>query len=211
MLNQISPMKYALYLLSIAILGSVLLGFTLKKNKAEKIIAKTFVKHGGKVIPKAKISFDFRNRHYIAMRQGGAYSYERIFTDKENQKIHDTLTNDNFSRTTNGELTQLPKEKTDAYSNSINSVLYFALLPFNLKDPAVIKKYLGEEIIKNRPYYKIKVTFMQEGGGKDYDDEYVYWIHKENYTMDFLAYNYHRVSVQPIISGIIEESDLPIM
>ena len=184
-------MKYALYLISIVIVGSILLGFTFKKNKADKIIAKAFVRHGGKLIPNAKISFDFRNRHYVANRQGGAYSYERIFTDKENQKIHDTLTNDSFQRTTNGEKTAVPKEKAMAYSSSINSVIYFALLPFNLKDPAVVKEYLGEEIIDNRPYYKVKVTFHQEGGGEDYDDEYVYWIHKANYTMDYLAYNYH--------------------
>ena len=34
------------------------------------------------------------------------------------------------------------------------------------------------------------VSFTEEGGGTDFDDTFVYWIHKENYTVDYLAYQY---------------------
>ncbi|MEN0004759.1 MAG: DUF6503 family protein, partial [Bacteroidota bacterium] len=76
------------------------------------------------------------------------------------------------------------------YSNSVNSVVYFALLPYFLNDGAVQKTYLGEAKLNQRWYHKIKVTFAQEGGGKDFEDEYIYWINKGGYTMDYLAYNY---------------------
>ena len=39
-------------------------------------------------------------------------------------------------------------------------------------------------------YHTIIVTFDQEGGGVDHDDEYRYWIHKANHTLDYFAYNY---------------------
>ena len=161
-----------------------------KKSKADKIINKAIATHGGKRIKNSKISFDFRNRQYVATRNNGTFKYERIFTNEEGEKVHDTLTNSDFTRTINGSKAEVTQKKADAYTNSVNSVIYFALLPYFLNDAAVNKEYLGEEIIKNRAYHKIKVTFQQEGGGKDYEDEYIYWIHKEHYTLDYLAYNY---------------------
>ncbi|MEL7534879.1 MAG: DUF6503 family protein, partial [Bacteroidota bacterium] len=76
------------------------------------------------------------------------------------------------------------------YSNSVNSVLYFIRLPYGLNDPAVNKKYLGEESIKGKKYHKIEVTFEQEGGGKDYDDVFVYWLDQQSHYLDYLAYSY---------------------
>ncbi len=74
---------------------------------------------------------------------------------------------------------------------SVNSVVYFALLPYKLNDPAVNKRFLGESIIKGQPYQAVEVTFEQEGGGGDWNDVFVYWFHKEHRTMDYLAYLYH--------------------
>jgi Family of unknown function (DUF6503) len=45
-------------------------------------------------------------------------------------------------------------------------------------------------MIKGEPYFKIGVKFAKEGGGQDFEDEFVYWIHKENYTMDYVGYSY---------------------
>ncbi|GAB3832132.1 hypothetical protein GCM10028895_49420 [Pontibacter rugosus] len=72
----------------------------------------------------------------------------------------------------------------------MNSVIYFALLPYGLNDAAVNKAYLGKTSIKGQPYHKIKVTFDLEGGGSDHEDEYIYWIHPAKYTMDYLAYSF---------------------
>ncbi len=70
-------------------------------------------------------------------------------------------------------------------------MIYFALLPHGLNDAAVNKEYLGEAIIKDQPYHKIKVTFDPEGGGSDHEDEFIYWIHQKSNSMDFLGYSFH--------------------
>jgi len=100
------------------------------------------------------------------------------------------LNNKGLFREINGQKVSLSPKDSSAYSNSVNSVLYFALLPYFLNDPAVNATYLGEADIKGEPYHEIMVTFSKEGGGKDHEDEFVYWIHQERHTMDYLAYNY---------------------
>ena len=34
------------------------------------------------------------------------------------------------------------------------------------------------------------VTFAQDGGGRDWQDRYVYWLHPSRHTLDYLAYSY---------------------
>jgi hypothetical protein len=68
--------------------------------------------------------------------------------------------------------------------------VYFALLPYFLGDKAAQKKYLGATTLNGEPYDKIEVSFQAEGGGKDFEDRYVYWFHRQRHTMDYLAYNY---------------------
>jgi hypothetical protein len=80
------------------------------------------------------------------------------------------------------------------YSASVNSVHYFSLLPYSLNDPAVNKTYIGKTTINNLEYYKVKVTFDQEGGGQDYKDIFVYWINSESFKTDYLAYSYLELS-----------------
>lgn len=158
--------------------------------EAQKIIDKAIEVHGGQKYADLKIEFDFRNRHYKAERKDGLFKYERIFSDTSDQQYHDILTNDSFVRTIDGKVAEVTEKKQSAYSNSINSVIYFILLPYFLNDPAVMKDYVGDEIIKDSDYHKINVTFKKEGGGKDFEDEFMYWINKKTFTMDYLAYNY---------------------
>jgi hypothetical protein len=88
-------------------------------------------------------------------------------------------------------LVAVPDSMARKYSNSINSVHYFAYLPFGLNDAAVNKRLLGEIEINGNMYYKLEVTFDQEGGGKDYEDVYIYWINKKTLKPDYLAYEFH--------------------
>jgi hypothetical protein len=60
-----------------------------------------------------------------------------------------------------------------------NSVIYFATLPYKLQDASVTKTFVEEATIKGKRYWSYKVTFGQDGGGKDFDDEYMYWINKD--------------------------------
>jgi len=159
------------------------------ESNAQAIINKAIAVHGGEQFENLNLSFDFRDKHYTARRNNGLYTYTRSFTDSTGQ-VKDVLTNDNFTRTINGVKQELPAERVQAFTSSVNSVIYFALLPFGLNDPAVKKEFLGNVSIQQTPYYKIKVVFNQEGGGEDFQDNYLYYINQKTGTMDFLAYTF---------------------
>ena len=78
----------------------------------------------------------------------------------------------------------------DIYSNSLNSVMYFFQLPRPLTDPAVIADYDGEKIISNKVYWTLKVKFQEKDGGKDFQDEFRYWIDPKSGHIVYLAYSY---------------------
>lgn len=158
-------------------------------NDPQVIIDKAIATHGGNKFLQLQVAFDFRDKHYESIRQDGLYTYTRSFADTIGQ-VNDVLTNAKFTRTINGQVKDLPEERVKAFSASVNSVIYFALLPFGLNDQAVKKEYLGNTTIKAIPYHKIKVTFIQNGGGTDYQDEFLYLINQKSLTLDYLAYTY---------------------
>ncbi len=158
--------------------------------ESQRIIDAAIAAHGGEHLQKHHIEFEFRSRTYKSIRDGGIFQYERIFIDSSGQHFRDVLTNDGFVRYIDGEVADITDERKKAYSSSVNSVIYFALLPYFLTDPAVQSQYIDEVAIQGEPYHKVKVTFTQEGGGKDYQDEFIYWFHQDRHTMDYLTYNY---------------------
>lgn len=183
--------------------------------KAQAVVDSAIIAHGGELFDQSQISFDFRDRHYVATRNNGQFTYERMFTDSIGQKVHDILTNDGFSRTVAGKPVTLTDERKNAFSNSVNSVIYFALLPYFLNDPAAQKTYIGESTMDGELYDKVQVTFQSEGGGTDHDDVYVYWFHRDRHTMDFLGYSFQtnrggarfRKAVNPQVVGGIRFAD----
>lgn len=159
-------------------------------GKAQKVINETIKAHGGYYFENSKVSFSFRDREYSVTRNGDKYIYTRSFID-HGDTIEDVLVNSKeFTRYKDGEVAHVPDTMKIKYSNSINSVLYFMQLPYLLNDPAVRKKYIGEIQVKNEKYHVIKITFKAEDGGKDFEDEYMYWINKSTNKVDYLAYNY---------------------
>jgi len=156
---------------------------------AQDIVDKTIEVSGGEKYLNADIDFDFRDMHYHSVREGGKFQYERQFTDSIGDII-DVLNNDGFKRFINNELVEVPDSMAVKYTSSVNSVHYFALLPFGLNDAAVNKSSLGDVTIKDNLYHKIKVTFSQEGGGEDYEDIFIYWIDTETFKADYIAYSY---------------------
>jgi len=159
------------------------------EHDADKIINQSIEVHGGNLYEQSHISFDFRKRHYTSNRNGGIFQYTRTFEDSSGT-IEDVLTNEGFHRIINKKKVDLDPKKANAYANSVNSVLYFAQLPFGLKALSVIKKHISEVSIKGQDYHKIQVTFKKERGGEDFEDIFLYWINKESGMMDFLAYKY---------------------
>ncbi len=203
-------MKNTLYLL-FANLGILLSACESKPTDAQKIIDKTLQASGGEKYNNTTIEFDFRDRHYIASRNGGSFSYERIFEDTLGT-VHDYVTNSGFKREINGTDTTVPDSMAVKYAASTNSVNYFALLPYGLNDAAVTKRFLGEPKINDQNYFKIQVTFSEDGGGEDHEDVFLYWIHQDNFTIDYLAYSFEeedeisfrfRVAYNPrVVNGI---------
>ncbi|MEQ8364773.1 MAG: DUF6503 family protein [Cyclobacteriaceae bacterium] len=171
------------------LLGFYFLSCDSKLSDPQKIVDKAIEVGGGEKYNNLNAEFDFRNIHYVAKRDGGSFSYERILKDSIGT-IHDFVTNEGFKREVNGEVTMLPDSMTALYTSSTNSVHYFALLPYGLNDAAVNKKYLGETTINDQAYYKIQVTFSADGGGEDFDDVYLYWFNQKTFTIDYLAYSF---------------------
>lgn len=137
----------------------------------------------------AAVSFTFRNIGYTSKRNQGDYLYTRLRKDSLGF-IRDELSNTGFKRFINDSLVRIADTTAVKISDAVNSVHYFAQLPYGLNAPAVKKELTGETTIKDQSYYKIKITFVEEGGGTDFDDEFLYWIHKTNFTVDYLAYSY---------------------
>ncbi|WP_407936186.1 DUF6503 family protein [Aquiflexum sp.] len=160
------------------------------KSEVQKIVDQSIAAHGGHLFEEAIISFTFRNRDYQISKSPSRFEYVREFSDSLGL-VKDVLNNDGFQRTIYGEAVKLTEERTGAYSRSVNSVAYFAFLPYGLNDPAVFKTYLGEDQIDGKTYHLVKVTFSEEGGGEDFDDVFLYWFDKETYLIDYLAYSYH--------------------
>jgi len=158
-----------------------------KDHKAQEIVDKAIATHGGEMFLNSKISFVFRGQQFFVEQNKTSFKYEREAI-QDSDSIKDVYKNGVFHREINGNVvTMSNKDEANAIS-TINSVPYFALLPYKLNDSAVIKEYDGEVTIKGELYEKIKVTFQQEGGGKDYDNVFYYWFHKENATMDYFGY-----------------------
>jgi hypothetical protein len=156
---------------------------------AQKILAKTIKAHGGKKYDKAKYQFTFRDNIYRFKNSKKGYNYT-VRKSKGGQHIYDQLINGDFSRSINGKNIELTEKEKRGGAGGLNSVIYFATLPHKLNDPAVQLSYAGEATVKGVNYDVLQVRFEQDGGGVDHDDEYVYWIRKDNNQIDYFAYNY---------------------
>jgi hypothetical protein len=162
------------------------------KSKVQEIVDKAIAFHGMEGLGNADFSLTFRERDYTySSDNSGMYKYTRAFTDSTGAMVKDVMDNNGLVRYTNNQEMELTEEREAAFIRSVNSVIYFFRLPYGLNDPAVIKEYLGETGIKGKTYHEVKITFQQEGGGEDFDDTFLYWFDKADYSMDYFAYLYH--------------------
>ena len=157
---------------------------------AQEIVDKSIEVSGGKSHNSHQVSFIFRGKKYISKIKDQREILTRI-TVTDSVIIKDVKKQDSFERYISDSLVAVSDSMATRYLNSINSVHYFARLPYGLNDKAVNKELLGVTKIKDKDYYKVKVTFSKENGGKDFDDTYVYWFNKETFTPDYLAYKFH--------------------
>lgn len=176
-------------------------------QQAQDVVDRAIAFHGGPIIDHAQINFDFRALHFKVARDSGDFVYERFMKNEAGNELHDRFDNYGLKRKVNGKEVSLNAIENDKYLNAVNSVVYFALLPYNLNDAATIKQYVDEIEINGVLLDKIKVSFLKEGGGEDHDDEFYYWFTKEGH-LQYLAYSeggkrFRSVSKQQRINGVL--------
>ncbi len=181
-------MKHLLILVSILLLASC--QEEKEQLSADEIINKTIAQAGGDNYKKATIEFKFRENKYKSVRSGGEFHLEREIQDSV-KSYREVVNNTGYQRYLNDSLITVPDSMVVKYTSSINSVHYFAHLPYGLNDKAVNKKLVGDAEINGKQYYQLKVTFSQDGGGQNHHDEFLYWINKDDFTIDYLAYKFH--------------------
>jgi len=160
-----------------------------KSENAEEIIQKALHQSGFDKLS-FSVDFDFRDYHYTLTRKPSFYSFSRSTIQKD-VEVKDVMTSSKpLQRFIDGKVIQLSDSLQRVYSNSLNSVMYFFQLPKPLQDTAAINELVGAVVIHGDTYWTLKVTFKEEGGGEDFQDEYRYWINQKNHEIDYLAYNY---------------------
>lgn len=159
---------------------------------AQQIIDKSFIATGADKVANSKIEFSFRDKEYIALRKkNGIFKLFRNFNKENFGIISDGVSNTGFERHVNGHLFKVPDSMAVKYTSSVNSVHYFSVLPYGLNDAAVQKKLLKETNINQKPYYKVQISFAEDGGGEDFEDVFIYWIDKKTFKVAYLAYSFH--------------------
>lgn len=179
--------KFVLLVLSVNLLSCE---FKKRELTAQEIIDQSIRLSGVNKLLNATLSFNFRDNRYVAIRNSGTFVLKRIAVTN-NHQIEDQLSNLGFQRFIDGISTVVPDSMATRYSESVNAVHYFSVIPLSLNDRAVRKKLLASSRIKDEEYYKVQITFFQDRGGADFKDIFIYWIHKKSFKIDYLAYKYH--------------------
>lgn len=157
---------------------------------AQAIVDRAIEAAGGDRYEGSRVRFMFRDRLYEYYRENGERVLMRI-TPTDTARIEDILRGGTFERKIDGQPVTLADSTQKAVSEAVNSVHYFAYLPYGLNDAAVRKEYLGKVRLKGSEYHKVRVTFREEGGGTDFEDVFVYWFHTGSFLPEYLAYEYH--------------------
>lgn len=118
-------------------------------SKSDAIIEEAIRVSGYKDYTAFKAEFDIENTHYIVTQSKERFSYERIFKDSI-LTIHDILNNKGFMRMADTLTEILPESEARRLSSSLDSTVFFALIPECLGDAAFIKNYLGQDSFQSQ-------------------------------------------------------------
>ncbi len=176
-------------------------------DNAETVIGRAIRAHGAQRLDNAVLEFTFRGERYRAFRQAGVFSYERHYEDSTGS-VRDVINNDEILREINGEPQAIDDRTRASILGKVNSIIYFASLPYPLTDPAVVKRDLGPSEVLGTTYDRIEITFRQQGGGPDYRDRFVYWIDSETSLIDYLAYYYFTDETGSRLRKIVNPRDV---
>lgn len=168
------------------------MGCASSEDQAIRVLADSIDRYGGEAFDDSYIRFTFRGVPFEVLRENGGFRYQRAVTDSMGRPVTEVMENSGTWIERDGARIELDSTETYQVETAVNSVVYFGFLPFRLDDPSVLTEYLGEVEVEGEPYHEIRVTFPREGGGVDWDTEFVYWIHADALTVDFLVYRYSR-------------------
>lgn len=161
-------------------------------DPARAAVERALEVHGSPTLENAEVTFRFRDARFRMVRRDGRFHYERVYTDSLGATVREWMDNESTAREVDGVDHPLDEEERASVETSVHSVIYFAFLPFRLRDPGVRLADLGTDEVRGLPYRVVGVTFTPEGGGQDWEDRFVYWFHQDQGTLDYLAYRYHR-------------------
>lgn len=145
--------------------------------------------HGSDALDGAEVTFSFRGTPFTLTRDGGAFRYARTLTDSLGRTVEEVVDNDGAHRFVDGAPVPLSEAEAGRLATAVNSVAYFALLPYALADPAVRAEALGPGEVGGEAFDRLAVTFAQDGGGADWEDRYVYWLRPDGRIATY-AYTY---------------------
>jgi hypothetical protein len=162
----------------------------------ERVVHDAIEAHGGDRFRSVQLAFVFRGDPFVVVYDEGRFAFERTRPALDEglppgATLVDRMDNEGTTRTVGGTPVPLDPETLHTLETDVNSVVYFAFLPWRLQDPAVRLRDLGETTLNDEPYRKVEVTFETEGGGRDWEDRFIYWFHRETHFLDFMAYRYH--------------------
>lgn len=155
-----------------------------------EIIDQAISAMGGNILDHAEINFDFRDQSLSYYNNNGQYRYTRVFPDTAGRTVTDTLTNEDFIRYIDGQKLELSDDRKETLQGGVNSIIYFAFLPYRLNDPSVISEYIDEVTIKGQSYDKIKVSFHNPEGDAAHNDVYYYYFDTGDADLEYLAYEF---------------------
>ncbi len=159
-------------------------------TEALALIDRAQTHHGSALLDRAEMRFSFRGTPFVVWRDGGDFRYTRTTTDSLGRTVEDVLDNDGLARRVDGTEQALDIDQAASIRESVNSVVYFATLPASLTDPAVRARLLTPDRVDGEDYDRVEVTFAQDGGGKDHQDRYVYWLRQSDGEIGHFAYSY---------------------
>lgn len=155
---------------------------------AEGVVNAAIERHGGDRFEEVSIRWDFRTVPFGLDRDHGRFRYHRVVLDEVEIDIVQVIENDGVWIEMNGARQEVDISTATSIESQINATVYLGFLPFRLDDEAVRLADLGTSEIDGRAYRKVEVTFEEDGGGRGWENRFVFWFQDGEWTLDYFAY-----------------------
>jgi hypothetical protein len=154
----------------------------------EDVIRAAIDRYGGDAFDQVAVRWEFRGVPFEVHRDRGLFRYQRTVADSLGRAHVEVMENDGTWIEVDGVRQEVDEATVRRIESAVNSTVYLGFLPFRLDDSAVRLQDLGTGEVAGESYRKIQVTFQEDGGGRDWQDRFVYWFREGDWTLDYLAY-----------------------